>query len=70
MILGGSEALFEGAGGAREPVWRELHEETLSILQQGLGDDLTGPRQQGSVLALDELVAYALQFMQTTRAPR
>jgi hypothetical protein len=51
-------------------VWRELHEETLSILQQGLGDDLTGPRQQGSVLALDELVGYARQFMETTRASR
>jgi predicted ATPase len=70
MILGGSEALFEGAGGAREPVWLELHEETLSILQRRLGDGLTGLRQQGSVMALDQLVGYALQFMQTTRAPR
>ncbi len=70
MILGGSEALFEGAGGVREPVWRELHEETLSILQQELGDGLAGPRQQASVMALDELVAYALHFVQTTRLPR
>jgi predicted ATPase/class 3 adenylate cyclase len=68
VILGGSEALFEGAGGVREPVWRELHEETVSILQREVGDRLAASRQEGRAMTLEELVAYALQFIGSTSA--
>jgi len=68
VVLGGAEALLEGAGGAREPVWRELHEETVFILQRGLGERLGVPRQEGRAMSADELVAYALQFLNSTSA--
>jgi predicted ATPase/class 3 adenylate cyclase len=66
LILGGSEALFEDAGGVREPVWRELHEETVSSLQRELGDRLAASRQEGRAMTVDDLVAYALQFIGST----
>src|SRR6266550_3977689 len=68
VILGGSEALFEGAGGVREPVWDELHDETVSIIQEGLGDRFAASRQEGRALTEEELVAYALQFIDSTSA--
>jgi tetratricopeptide (TPR) repeat protein len=68
VILGGSEALFEDAGGVREPVWRELHEEIVSILERELGDRFATSRQEGRALAEEELVAYALQFIGSTSA--
>ena len=68
VVLGGSEALLEGAGGAREPVWHELHEETVSLLQRELGDRLAVPRQEGRAMSADELVACALQFLDSTSA--
>jgi tetratricopeptide (TPR) repeat protein len=63
VILGGSEALFEDAGGVREPVWREVHEETVSILERELGDRLAASRQEGRSMTVEGLVAYALQFI-------
>ena len=70
VILGGSEALFDDAGGVREPVWRELHEETVSVLQRALGEWFAASRQEGRAMTVDELVAYALHLVQTTRAPQ
>jgi predicted ATPase/class 3 adenylate cyclase len=63
VLLGGSEALLEDAGGVREPVWHELHEETVSILQRELGDRLAASRQEGRAMNLEELVTYAVQFI-------
>ena len=60
VLLGGSEALFEGAGGVREPVWNELYEETQSILSRELEDRFAALRQEGRATPVEELVAYAL----------
>ena len=58
--FGPREALFEDAGGVREPVWNELYQETESILARELKDRLAALRQEGRAMPVEELVAYAL----------
>ena len=64
VILGGAEALFEGAGGVREPVWHELHEETVTILRHELqADGLAACRERGRSMTVEQLVADAQRFI-------
>jgi tetratricopeptide (TPR) repeat protein len=64
VIFGGAEALFEGAGGVREPVWHELHEETVTMLRHELqADDLAACRERGRSLTVEQLVADAQRLI-------
>ena len=68
VLLGGSEALFEDAGGVREPVWNELYQETQSILGRELDDRLAALRREGRAMPVEELVAYAVGCLRSIHA--
>jgi tetratricopeptide (TPR) repeat protein len=64
IMLGGAAALLEKTGHTFEPVQHEQHEETVNILRLELeGDLLTQSWNKGQKMTPDELVAYAVAFI-------
>jgi predicted ATPase/class 3 adenylate cyclase len=67
VLLGAAEALLEGAEAAQEEVARTLREETLAILHRNLEhDDFTAASDRGRAMTLEQAVAYAIQFIDSS----
>jgi len=64
VMLAGASALREATGFTYDPVFQQFHEETVSILRRELeGERLRQPREQGGKMTVDELVVYALDYI-------
>jgi predicted ATPase/class 3 adenylate cyclase/Tfp pilus assembly protein PilF len=67
-MLGAADALREGTEAAQEFVAKALREETLSILESNLeADQLTAAWQRGRAMTLEQVVAYAVEFIDSTQ---
>jgi predicted ATPase/class 3 adenylate cyclase len=63
-MLGGADALREGTEAEQELVAKALREETLSILESNLeADQLTAAWERGRAMTLEQVVAYAVEFI-------
>jgi predicted ATPase len=64
VMLGGAELLHERTDAAFEPVGRETHEDTVARLQRELDEELLSECwERGRNMSLDELVDYAVEFI-------
>jgi predicted ATPase/class 3 adenylate cyclase len=64
VMLGGAAELREATGFTHDPVGQEFHEEIVSNVRRDLdGDRLRRSWEQGRKMSLDELVVYALGFL-------
>jgi predicted ATPase/class 3 adenylate cyclase len=68
VILGGADVLYEGTESALELVGQALYEETMSILRSNLeADELAAARERGRAVTHEQLVAYAVEFIDSTQ---
>jgi predicted ATPase len=66
LLLGGAEALFEHTEAVADWVTHEWHEETVTRLRHELdAAELADLWERGRKMTLDELVAYALEFIES-----
>ena len=66
VMLGGAEALYEATGSGFEPVGSHAYEETLSTIRRDLnGAELSDAWGRGRRMSADDLVSYALGFIDT-----
>jgi predicted ATPase len=67
VLLGAAEVLLEGAEAVQEEVARTLREETLATLHRNLDeDDFTAAWERGRAMTLEQAVAYAVQFIDSS----
>jgi predicted ATPase/class 3 adenylate cyclase len=71
VMLAGADVLREGAEAVLEPVGQALREETLSLLRRNVPEDeLAAARHRGRGMTLDQIVSYAVQFIDSTQVKR
>jgi tetratricopeptide (TPR) repeat protein len=67
VLLGGAAEFLEATGFWRDPVMEELRQQTIAILREKLeGEDLRQSWERGRKMPIDELVAYAVDFVDSS----
>jgi hypothetical protein len=65
VLLGGTDALYEATESSFDPREREQRERAIAMLRRELGsDDVDRLVAIGRAMTVDELVAYALEFVE------